>query len=150
MENASKALIMAGTMLIGILLVALMVYFFSSAAGVRSSYSQSVNETRMAEFNTDFTKYAVTKNEYIDSNGKTYVTIHDIVTLANNADEFNKELDEEDFDYITIEFSNVQSDRYGTSPKTITVTGIDGDKINDMLKADRRSKICYKRKWNYL
>ncbi len=102
MENASKALIMAGTMLIGILLVALMVYFFSSAAGVRRAYSRQVNNTRMEEFNTDFTKYAITETQYEQSGKKTYVTMHDIITLANNADEFNKELNEGDFDYITI------------------------------------------------
>ena len=43
MENASKALIMAGIILIGILLIALMVYFFNSVSGLRKSYDDNIS-----------------------------------------------------------------------------------------------------------
>ena len=48
MENASKALIMAGTILIGILLIALLVYFFNSVLGVDKAYNANINTTRIA------------------------------------------------------------------------------------------------------
>ena len=100
MENASKALIMSGSILIGVLLVALMVYLFTSASAMRKSYSTNISNTRMNEFNTKYTKYLVTKEEYEESGN--YVTIRDIITLANNAEEFNEGLDEDSNDFISI------------------------------------------------
>lgn len=100
MENASKALIMSGSILIGVLLVALMVYLFTSASAMRKSYSTNISNTRMNEFNTKYTKYLVTSEEYKESGN--YVTIRDIITLANNAEEFNEELDENSNDFISI------------------------------------------------
>lgn len=102
MENASKALIMAGAILIGVLLLALMVYFFSVASGLRGAYSKNVNNTRITEFNTKFTKYNITETEYKNSVDKSYVTIRDIVTLANYAKEFNDEMQSTDFGYISV------------------------------------------------
>lgn len=102
MENASKALIMAGAILIGVLLLALMVYFFSVASGLRGAYSKNVNNTRITEFNTKFTKYNITETEYKNSEEKSYVTIRDIVTLANYAKEFNGEMQSGDSDYISV------------------------------------------------
>lgn len=100
MENASKALIMSGSILIGVLLVALMVYLFTSASAMRKSYSTNISNTRMNEFNTKYTKYLVTEEEYKESGN--YVTIRDIITLANNAEEFNEGLDEDSNDFISI------------------------------------------------
>lgn len=102
MENASKALIMAGAILIGVLLLALMVYFFSVASGLRGAYSKNVNNTRITEFNTKFTKYNITKEEYENSGKRNYVTIRNIVTLANYAKEFNGEMKSTDYDYIRV------------------------------------------------
>ncbi len=102
MENASKALIIAGVILIGVLLLALMVYFFTSASGLRSAYSNNINNTRITEFNTKFTKYNITKEQYKNSNERDYVTVHDIVTLANYAKEFNQELTEDAAEYIEV------------------------------------------------
>ena len=107
MENASKALIIAGTILIGVLLLALMVYLFSGASGLRRAYSNNVNNTRITEFNTKFTKYNITENMYDSSDGRDYVTIRDIVTLANYAKEFNEGLTEEDSVYIKVSLNNV-------------------------------------------
>ena len=113
MENASKALIMAGSILIGVLLVALMVYFFTSASGVRRSYSQHINNTRMTEFNTKFTKYAIGAGQYINSGGTDYATIHDIITLANYAEEFNEGLDDDSYDFISIEINGSRVNNSG-------------------------------------
>lgn len=107
MENASKALIMAGTILIGILIIALFVYFFNSAYGLRKSYDDNISTTKMVEFNTQFTKYNITQTQYDQSDGKNYVRIYDIITLGNLAKEFNKDFKEGDSDYIEIKISDV-------------------------------------------
>lgn len=109
MENASKALIMAGTILIGILLIALLVYFFNSVLGVDKAYKANVSTTRLVEFNTKFTKYNITQKQYEESDEKNYVRIYDIITLGNLAKEFNSsnELNETDDEYITISIPKV-------------------------------------------
>ena len=122
MENASKALIMAGAVLIGIIILALMVYLFNAASSMRSAYSNNVNTTRMTEFNTKFTKYAITIGNY-RANGN-YVTIHDIISLANNADQFNDGLEPDSYDYITIQFRVCTDDDRMRLGSFETVTGL--------------------------
>lgn len=107
MENASKALIIAGTILIGILLIALLVYFFNSALGVNKAYKENINITRIVEFNTKFTKYDISQKQYEESDGKNYVRIYDIITLGNLAKEFNKDFEEGESDYIEIKINGV-------------------------------------------
>ncbi len=104
MENASKALIMAGAMIIGLLLAALMVWFFLSASGMRSKYTDRINDIRTTEFNAKFNVYAITQEDYNNSEGKNYVTIYDIVSVARYADEFNEGLDPTSSNYIHIRF----------------------------------------------
>ena len=79
MENASKALIMAAEVLIGVLVLSLMVYLFISFGSNASEISKQLEESKLSEFNSQFDKY----------NGKNDVTIYDIVTLANLAKENN-------------------------------------------------------------
>lgn len=124
MENASKALMMAAVILIGVLLLALMVYFFSSAYGLRSSYSDNINNTRITEFNTKFTKYNITETQYENSNCRDYVTIHNIVTLANYASEFNEGLTGDDNEYIRIVINedgigNISKNKAGDNNKLL-------------------------------
>lgn len=127
MENASKALIMAGTILIGILIIALFVYFFNSAYGLRKSYDDNISTTKMVEFNTKFTKYNITQTQYDQSDGKNYVRIYDIITLGNLAKEFNSsnELNSSDDEYITISIlkvpnaENIQSNNAKTNNELI-------------------------------
>ena len=79
MENATKALIMAAGVLMGIVILSLAVYEFTSF-GISSKEIHKANEeTRLNEFNSQFTKYE----------GKDDVTIYDVITVANLAIENN-------------------------------------------------------------
>ncbi len=80
MENASKALLMAGGVLLGILILSLGVYLFTSFGGTSSRIHDNIEENQIAQFNSQFTKYVGNEN----------VTIHDVVTMANLATENNK------------------------------------------------------------
>ena len=79
MENASKALIMAAEVLVGVLIITcggIMVRAFSNyGAGTTAS----MDDTKRTVFNNQFTKY-------YDS---TTITIHDIITVSNLAQENN-------------------------------------------------------------
>lgn len=79
MENASKALIMAAGVLIGILVLSLGVYLFA-VFGDSSAKIQSRNEQKIvSEFNSQFTAYE----------GRTDLKIYDIITIVNYAKENN-------------------------------------------------------------
>lgn len=80
MENASKALLMAGGVLLGILILSLGVYLFTSFGGTSSQIHDNIEANQIAQFNSQFTKYVGNEN----------VTIHDVVTMANLATENNK------------------------------------------------------------
>lgn len=79
MENASKALIMAASMLIGILILSLMIYLFASFANTASKTYEQKQEEQLEQFNTQFTSYV----------GDERITIYDVITVANLATENN-------------------------------------------------------------
>lgn len=74
MENASKALLMAAGVLIGILILALMVTLFLSAREVSSRHDQVKKTEEIEQFNANFTKYV----------GKD-ITMHQVITIHNFA-----------------------------------------------------------------
>lgn len=78
MENASKALLMAAGILIGVLLLALLVTLFSSARSLSNQYEATKKSEAIQQFNVNFTKYLGQE-----------LTIHQVVTICNFA-EHNK------------------------------------------------------------
>lgn len=81
MENASKALLMAAGVLIGVLILSLAVFLFASFGGTSARIHDTVQKNQLAKFNTQFTNYET----------KESVTIYDIVSVANLATENNRE-----------------------------------------------------------
>jgi len=79
MENASKALIMAGTILISVMVVSLGVYIINMFGEYTAGQEQERTNQQIAEFNAQFLKYE----------GRTDITAQDIVTVANLAKENN-------------------------------------------------------------
>ena len=74
MENASKALLMAGGILIGVLILALMVTLFIRSQDITKSYEETKQSEAVQQFNVNFTKYLGQK-----------LTIHQVVTICNFA-----------------------------------------------------------------
>ncbi len=81
MENASKALIMAGSMLIGVIIISIGVYIFTSFGNSSKQIQEQIDSRVIAEFNNNFLKYL----------GSDECTIHDIVSLAYFARKTNEE-----------------------------------------------------------
>ena len=119
MENASKALLMAGGVLLGILILSLAVYLFSNFGGASSRIHDNIEDNQTAQFNSQFTKYVGNEN----------VTIHDVVTMANLATENNKyyempkrgSIASGSDNYITVLLDGIQIEYgYGNSQSEIT------------------------------
>ena len=94
MENASKALIIAGAILLSILLISLGIYIFQQANGVISG--SGMTKAEISSFNQQFTKYEGTKtgsevralvqevianNSSEDASDETQIELTGIVTL---------------------------------------------------------------------
>ena len=80
MENASKALLMAGGVLIGLLIISLGVYLFTNFGGTAGQIQANIDENQLAQFNSQFTSYV----------GRDNVTIHDVVSMAKLATQNNQ------------------------------------------------------------
>ena len=94
MENAAKALIIAGAILLSILLISLGIYIFQQANGVISG--SGMTKAEISSFNQQFTKYEGTKtgsevralvqevianNSSEDASDETQITLTGIVQL---------------------------------------------------------------------
>lgn len=77
MENASKALIMAGGVLIALLVIGLLVFFYNNLSGLQSIEQSNDDVEAITEFNKKYEVYA--RNVYGS----------EILSLANMVDDYN-------------------------------------------------------------
>lgn len=116
MENASKALLIAGGMLIALLVIGALVLMFNQIGDYEKAQSSNKKVSQVAEFNKEFIKYT-----YDDIKG------YELISLINKAIDFNgkkgtiKET-ANSVDYnkiITINVNNINGfiSKYGVSGK---------------------------------
>lgn len=79
MENASKALILAAGVLIGILILSLAVFLFMDFGATSKGIYAQVEQRQLAQYNAQYTIYE----------GRKDITIYEIITLLNLAEENN-------------------------------------------------------------
>ena len=120
MENASKALMMAAGVLIGILIISLAIYLITSFGSRSAELHKQVATEQLNQFNSQYTAY-----EGSDA------TIYDVVTVANLATENN----------ITYNLGNSERTNDGTYYISVVLNGhnIEGNvddansgKLNDL------------------
>lgn len=121
MENASNALLIAGAVLIGVLILTTGVYLFTMFGSSGASISEELTQRQVDEFNAQFYKYENQES----------VRIHDIITVANLAKQNNYDygytsIGEGPF-YITVTISNLS----GGEGKNLET--IDTEKANELL-----------------
>lgn len=91
MENASKALIMAATVLLGVMIISVGVALFNSFSEFGRDTLEKAEEKKIAEWNNNFLKYYGNVMTEEDTELKPIkVTAHDIVSLANLAKQNNE------------------------------------------------------------
>lgn len=89
MENASKALLMAGGVLIGVLIISLAVFLFADFGSTSAEINAKNAQQQITSFNSKFTAY----QGYYEGEGNNKdwkITIYDIVSLAAFAKENNE------------------------------------------------------------
>lgn len=119
MENASKALIMAGGLLISLMVASLLVYIFSNFGEHAREVTERVNERHQTAANEEFLQYEGAQDN----------TIYDVVTAANNARDNNESLgvSEGERGYISV---RIQGGIAGASTTGLESPSID---LNQLL-----------------
>ncbi len=84
MENASKAIIIAGGILIALVLISLLVMLFNNIGDVYSAEGQALSEKQLQEYNKKFNNY----------NRSLYGS--ELLSLANLVEEYNQKLIDEE------------------------------------------------------
>lgn len=79
MENASKALIMAGSVLIALLIIGALLLMFNSLSSYQDTGTQDVKEAQIVEFNNQFETY-----------NRTNVRGSDLYSLLNRVVDYNR------------------------------------------------------------
>ncbi|NLC88055.1 MAG: hypothetical protein GX682_04700 [Clostridiaceae bacterium] len=92
MENATKALIIAAGVLIGMMIISVGVALFTSFSDFSRSTQEKVDEAKISEWNNNYLKYYGTTT--IEKNGKEEIkpiqlTAHDVISVANHAKQNN-------------------------------------------------------------
>ena len=125
MENASKAIIMAGGILIGVLTLTIFLYVFTSFGGSSAEMQKQIDARVLAGFNNNFTKY---------ENSNT-CTIHDIISLVHFANKNNEDFPRESNYYINVYIDGkgelTDTNKYSNNSyiDLIKNGSVDGDKI---------------------
>ena len=113
MENASKALLMAAGVLIGILIMSLAVYLFISFGSTSADIHEKVHINQINNFNSQFTMYE----------GKEDITIHDVISVAKLAKEINLKNENtiSDKNYIKVFLGNNKIENLDEKQHTNTI-----------------------------
>ena len=121
MENASHALLIAGGVLIGVLILTIGVYLYTMFGEGSASLSDQLTQRQTDEFNAQFYKY-----ENLET-----IRIHDIISVANLAKQNNLNYEYTSINegpyYITVTISNLSGSE-GANLETI-----DTEKSNELL-----------------
>lgn len=93
MENATKALLIAGGVLIAIIIMSVMIITFQKTGNVSKTYDKTIDQEEISKFNENFTRYlgkelsiqqAITITNFANSNG---VTVDEAVSTSDVTEE---------------------------------------------------------------
>ena len=90
MENASKALLMAAEVLIGVMIISIAVYLFNIYGNFSREKNDQIAADQLAQFNNQFLKYVGYRTNSDGITEQVILTIHDIASLANLARKNNE------------------------------------------------------------
>lgn len=138
MENASKALLMAGGILIAMIVVSLGLYIMQNMAESSAHFYEKVEQYKIVEFNNKFEKYGGQDLSIKDED----LVLQDVVTLMNLARDFNVKNNLNDGDEKFIKVSgSVKAFKTG-GPTSVNFVS----DLNNILKLDTDHNDLYEKK----
>ncbi len=89
MENASKAILIAGGVLLGVLLLAFLIFFWTNMSTFVAGGSGEAKEQQIAEFNQEFETY--NRGQRSDRDQAIPIYGSDIITIINKIETYNED-----------------------------------------------------------
>lgn len=128
MENASKALLMAAAVLIGILVLTLIVYLYANFSAIKADSVEKMNQTSLDAFNGKFLAY----------DGRTDLTYYDIANIATMVKNYNDEIGNDDENKIVIVIGNttINLTNSNTWYNRLMKAFKDQDSVDNIMKTD--------------
>lgn len=121
MENAAKALLITGEVLIGVIILSIMVIVFLRFGEISETLNAKIDRQRTVMFNTQYVVYQTNKD-------KPYISAQDVVTLVNKVESWNKEADISE--QITLKVDETEIKVEGTN---VTTTIFTKEKLTDYI-----------------
>ncbi len=97
MENASKALIMAGEILIGILVIGVLVYGYTNIRSLKAEEQGEITTEQLAAFNREYESY-----------NRKLIRGVDVISVINKAIDNNRKYEYENAYNISISFELIE------------------------------------------
>ena len=83
MENTTKALLIAATVLIAVIMLSIAVYLYASYAKQTREYSEIISSVELEKFNSNFNVYV----------GRNDISAQEIVSVVNLAKEYGNQIE---------------------------------------------------------
>lgn len=132
MENASKALLMAGGVLIGILVLSLIAYLFIYFGSQSQDFRDTMNQKQLTKYNA----------QYIIYDGRSNLTIYDVVTAINIAFENNvKHMYDSNYNteyFVSVKVDNIE--KANPNPADDDTVKKHTNAINELIQENRDNK----------
>ena len=126
MENASKALIIAAEVLIGVMVLTLGVYLYVSFSQTANEVVEKTAEQQLIQFNTQYTVYEDRDN----------LTIYDVINVINLAKENNIDIENNESDIRFIKVNITNANIAGSTVITDCQNDDKKELINQLLRKD--------------
>lgn len=141
MENASKALIMAGSVLIALLIIGALLLMFNNLTSYQKAGEQETREQQVIEFNNQFETYL-----------RSDIRGSDMISLMNRIDDYNKrkgDNSQEKFEQMNIKVTKIDTSKlkYESSDPLIIVGEYTQNNISSLLTSVQNLEKKYQTKY---
>ena len=132
MENATKALLIIGEILIGMIILSIMVILFSRMGEISQSLSSKAENREMVMFNTEYQKF-----EAQPGMDKEYLTPEEVITLINKVHSWNMSTEDETEEiYLAVNGTEVVVNKDNLELR-------DKDDLIEFLKENKKYELVY-------
>lgn len=138
MENASKALIMAGGVLIALMIIGALLLMFNSISNYQDTNTQTNREAQIIDFNNQFETY-----------NRKDVRGSDLISLVNRIIDYNNRKQDEGYQKMNIEIkiSDISKLAFSDENKLIKKTLYNQDNISDLVNPTKSLENKYEEKY---
>lgn len=144
MENASKALLMAAAVLIGVIVLSLIIYLYSTFSQAKRDNMELINQNQIVAFNAKYLSYD-------EREDLTYYDIANIATMVKNDNEKNDlniivKIGKKSTNYASDGYNDMMEKLYNQSTIDDSANGNNSEIMKKYTKVDLRTGLAQEAK----